>query len=165
MTERDAYVLDMLSSYLSSGKTSKLYKKIVDDKKMAVQVGAFNQSQEDYGTYIIYGLPLGDNTLDGLLAEIDEELVKVQTELMSERDYQKLQNQFENNFVSSNSSISGVANSLARYYMLYKDISLINNEIKIYRSITREEIQNVAKKYLNPNQRVVLEYLPSKDEK
>ncbi|MGB2685557.1 MAG: pitrilysin family protein [Olleya sp.] len=165
MTDRDAYVLDMLSSYLSSGKTSKLYKKIVDDKKMAVQVGAFNQSQEDYGTYIIYGLPLGDNTLDGLLAEIDEELVKVQTELMSERDYQKLQNQFENNFVSSNSSISGVANSLARYYMLYKDISLINNEIKIYRSITREEIQNVAKKYLNPNQRVVLEYLPSKDEK
>ena len=165
MTERDAYVLDMLSSYLSSGKTSKLYKKIVDDKKMAVQVGAFNQSQEDYGTYIIYGLPLGDNTLDGLLAEIDEELVKVQTELMSERDYQKLQNQFENNFVSSNSSISGVANSLARYYMLYKDISLINNEIKIYRSITREEIQNVAKKYLNPNQRVVLEYLHRKDEK
>ncbi|MEL0643963.1 MULTISPECIES: pitrilysin family protein [unclassified Olleya] len=165
MTDRDAYVLDMLSSYLSSGKTSKLYKKIVDDKKMAVQVGAFNQSQEDYGTYIIYGLPLGENTLDGLLAEIDEELVKVQTELMSERDYQKLQNQFENNFVSSNSSISGVANSLARYYMLYKDISLINNEIKIYRSITREEIQNVAKKYLNPNQRVVLEYLPSKDEK
>ena len=165
MTDRDAYVLDMLSSYLSSGKTSKLYKKIVDDKKMAVQVGAFNQSQEDYGTYIIYGLPLGENTLDGLLAEIDEELVKVQTELMSERDYQKLQNQFENNFVSSNSSISGVANSLARYYMLYKDISLINNEIKIYRSITREEIQNVAKKYLNPNQRVVLEYLPSKDDK
>ena len=160
MTERDAYVLDMLSSYLSSGKTSKLYKKIVDDKKMALQVGAFNQSQEDYGTYILYALPLGDNSLDSLLAEIDEELVKVQSNLISERDYQKLQNKFENNFVNSNSSVSGIANSLARYYMLYDDVNLINNEINIYRSITREEIQAVAKKYLNPNQRLVMEYLP-----
>ncbi|WP_452222767.1 M16 family metallopeptidase [Lacinutrix chionoecetis] len=160
MTERDAYALDMLSSYLSGGKTSKLYKKIVDDKKMALQVGAFNQSQEDYGTYILYGLPLGDTSLESLLTEIDEELVKVQTQLISERDYQKLQNQFENDFVNSNSSVAGIANSLARYYMLYGNVNLINNEIDIYRSITREEIQNVAKKYLNPNQRLILEYLP-----
>lgn len=160
MTERDAYALDMLSSYLSSGKTSKLYKKLVDDKKMALQVGAINQSQEDYGTYILYGLPLGDVSLESLLKEMDEELVKVQTELMTERDYQKLQNKFENNFVNSNSSIAGIANSLASYYMLYKDVNLINNEIDIYRSITRQEIQDVAKKYLNPNQRLVLEYLP-----
>ncbi|WP_055447530.1 M16 family metallopeptidase [Lacinutrix mariniflava] len=166
MTERDAYVLDMLSSYLSSGKTSKLYKKLVDDEKKALQVGAFSQSQEDYGTYILFGLPLGDNSLESLLAGIDEELVKVQNELMSERDYQKLQNQFENDFVNSNSSVSGIANSLARYYMLYDDVNLINNEINIYRSITREEIQAAAKKYLNPNQRVVLEYLPEvKEEK
>ena len=166
MTERDAYVLDMLSSYLSDGKTSKLYKRLVDDKKMALQVGAINQSQEDYGTYIVYGLPLGDNSLESILAEIDDELVKVQTEIMTERDYQKLQIKFENNFVNSNSSISGIANSLARYYMLYDDVNLINNEINIYRSITREEIQAVAKKYLNPNQRLELEYLPEvKEEK
>ena len=44
--------------------------------------------------------------------------------------------------------------------MLYDDTSLINNEIDIYRSITREELQEVAKTYLNPNQRVELEYLP-----
>ncbi len=166
MTERDAYVLDMLSSYLSDGKTSKLYKKMVDDEKMALQVGAINQSQEDYGTYILFGLPLGDVSLDDLLAGIDEELVKAQNTLMSERDYQKLQNKFENRFVSSNSSVSGIANSLARYYMLFDDVNLINNEINIYRSITREEIQAVAKKYLNPSQRLVLEYLPeSKEEK
>ena len=166
MTERDAYVLDMLSSYLSDGKTSKLYKKMVDEKKMALQVGAFSQSQEDYGTYILFALPLGDNSLDDLLAGIDEELVKAQNTLMSDRDYQKLQNKFENDFVNSNSSVSGIANSLARYYMLYDDVNLINNEINIYRSITREEIQAAAKKYLNPNQRLVLEYLPEvKEEK
>ena len=162
--ERDAYVLDMISSYLSGGKSSVLYKKIVDEQKQALAVQAVNISQEDYGVYALFGLPLGDVPLNTLLEEMDEEIVKIQNELISERDYQKLQNQFENQFVSSNSSISGIANSLARYYMLYGDVNLINNEIDIYRSISREDIQAVAKKYLNPNQRVVLEYLPKTDE-
>jgi hypothetical protein len=47
--------------------------------------------------------------------------------------------------------------------MLYGDVNLINNEIDIYRSITREEIKMVANKYLNANQRLVLEYLPESD--
>ena len=51
--DRDSYVLSMISTYLSDGKTSKLYKKMVDDKKMALQVGALDFSQEDYGTYIL----------------------------------------------------------------------------------------------------------------
>ncbi len=161
---RDSYVLNMISNYLSSGKSSKLYKKLVDEKKMALQVGAFNISQEDYGIYVLFGLPLGETSLDGIIAEIDEEVVKIQSELISEKDYQKLQNKFENQFVNSNSSVSGIANSLARYYMLYDDVNLINNEIDIYRSITKEEIQAVAKKYLNPNQRLILEYLPKKDD-
>lgn len=159
-TDRDAYVLDMISTYLSSGKSSKLYKKLVDEQKMALQVFAFNGSQEDYGAYILGALPVGDNSLEDIKNEIDEEIVKIQNELISERDYQKLQNIFENNFVNSNSSVEGIANSLARYYMLYDDTSLINTEIDIYRSITREEIKDVANKYLNPNQRVELEYLP-----
>jgi len=162
--DRDAYVLDMISSYLSGGKSSILYKKIVDEQKQALAVQAVNISQEDYGIYALFALPLGDVPLDTLITEMDEEVAKMQTELISERDYQKLQNQFENQFVNSNSSVSGIANSLARYYMLYGDINLINNEIDIYRSITREEMREVAKKYLNPNQRLILEYLPKKDD-
>lgn len=161
---RDSYVLNMISSYLSGGKSSVLYKKLVDEQKQALAVQAVNISQEDYGIYALFGLPLGDVSLDTLITEMDEEVAKMQEELISERDYQKLQNQFENQFVNSNSSISGIANSLARYYMLYDDINLINNEIDIYRSITREEIRDVAKKYLNSNQRLILEYLPKKDD-
>ncbi|HLT34418.1 MAG TPA: pitrilysin family protein [Aquaticitalea sp.] len=163
--ERDSYVLNMISSYLSGGKSSVLYKKLVDEQKQALAVQAVNISQEDYGTYALFALPLGEVSLETLLAEMDEEVVKIQNALISERDYQKLQNQFENDFVNSNSSIAGIAGSLATYYMLYDDVNLINNEIDIYRSITREEIQTVAKKYLNPNQRLVLEYLPKKDDK
>ena len=96
-----------------------------------------------------------------ILKEIDEEITKLQTELISEKDYQKLQNKFDNNFVSSNSSIEGIAENLASYYLLYGDINLINTEIEMIHSITREEIRDVAKKYLNPNQRLVLDYVPA----
>jgi len=161
--DRDAYILDMISSYLSGGKSSVLYKKLVDNEKKALAVQAVNISQEDYGIYALFALPLGEVPLTDLLSEMDEEVAKIQTELISERDYQKLQNQFENQFVNSNSSVEGIASSLARYYMLYGNTDLINNEIDIYRSITREDIKAVANKYLNPNQRVILEYLPKKD--
>ena len=160
MKTRDSRVLDMISSYFSSGKSSILYKKLVDTKKMALQVGAINLSQEDYGTYILFGLPQGETKLANIISEIDEEVLKMQTTLISEKAYQKLQNQFENNYVDSNSSVEGIANSLARYNVLYGDTNLINTEIDIYRSVTREEIRDVAKKYLNPNQRLILEYLP-----
>ncbi len=160
MKTRDARVLDFISSYLSDGKSSKLYKKIVDDKKMALEIGAFTYSQEDYGMYIIYGLPMESNSCEDLLKEIDEEIVKIQTELISEKNYQKLQNIFENQYVNSNSGVEGIAENLAKFYMLYGDINLIITEIEMYQSISREEIRAVAKKYLNPNQRLLLDYLP-----
>lgn len=163
MKTREARVLDMISTYLSDGKSSKLYKKIVDDKKMALQIGAFNYSLEDYGMYILYGLPQGENTANDLVREIDEEIVKLQTDLISETDFQKLQNKNENNYVNNNASIEGVAGNLATYYLLYGDVNLINTEIEMYRSITREEIREVAKKYLNPNQRLILNYIPTKE--
>ena len=158
--QRDAYVLDMISTYLSDGKSSVLYKKLVDEQKQALQTQVINLGQVDYNIFAILALPLGEVELDTLLEEIEEEINKVRNELISERSYGKLLNKFENRFVNSNSSIAGIANSLARYYMLYGDVNLINKEIDIYRSITREEIQMVAKKYLGKDQRVDIEYLP-----
>ena len=165
MKTRDSKVLDMISTYLSDGKSSKLYKKMVDEEKMALQVGALNFSQEDYGMYLIYGLPLGENSLESLVNAMDEEVIKIQTNLISEKDFQKLQNKFETDFVNSNASVEGIANSLAEYYTFFGDTNLINTEIDVYRSITREEIQAVAKKYLNKNQRLVLDYLPESAKK
>ncbi len=161
--ERESYILDMISSYLSGGKSSVLYKKLVDEQKMALQAQAINVAQMDYSVFAILALPLGDVTLDTLLSEMDEEIAKLQNELISERDYQKLKNQFENQYVNSNSSVEGIAENLATNYLLKDDVNLINTEIDIYRSITREEIRDVAKKYLSPNQRLELDYLPKKD--
>jgi hypothetical protein len=70
---------------------------------------------------------------------------------------------FENQYVNSNASVEGIADNLATYHMLYGDVNLINTEIEVYRSISREEIRDVAKKYLNPNQRLILDYTPKSD--
>jgi predicted Zn-dependent peptidase len=106
---------------------------------------------------------MGTYTTEDLLKEIDEEIVKIQTDLISDKDFQKLQNKFDNNFVNANASVEGIAENLATYYLLYKDVNLINSEIELYHSITREEIREVAKKYLNANQRLILDYIPSKE--
>ena len=133
--DRDAYVLDMISSILSGGKSSRLYKKMVDDKKVSVQVQAVNLSFEDYGIYVILSLPVGENTLQTLYDNIDEEIDKLKSDLISDREYEKLQNEFENSFISTNASMSGIANSLASYYLLHDNVNLINERLDIYLSL------------------------------
>jgi predicted Zn-dependent peptidase len=160
---RDSKVMEMISSILSGGASSKMYKKMVDDKKDALQVFAFNYALEDYGMYIVGALPSGGAAPASLLSDMDEEIVKLQTDLISQEDYQKLQNQFEDNFVSANTRMLGIAENLANGYTFYhKNTNEINEELTTIRSITREEIRDAARKYLNTNQRVVLYYLPSK---
>ncbi len=158
-TDRDAYVMDYISSILTGGASSRMYKKMVEEDKTALQVLAFNNASQDYGTYTMGALVKGDPNWDELKATMDGEIKKLQTELVPEREFQKLQNQFETQYLSSNSSVEGIASSLATYNMLQGDTDLINKELDIYRNITREDIKRAANEYLNPNQRLELKYL------
>ena len=160
--ERDAYILSMLGSYLSKGKSSVLYKKLVDNEKKALAVEAFNLGLVDHSIFAFFAIPMGNTSKDVLKKDIDAEIKKLQTDLISEEDYQKLQNQMENDFVNANSSVEGIANTLADSYLLKGNTNLINEEINIYRSITREDLRNAARKYLNSNQRAIINYLPKK---
>lgn len=160
--EKDSYALQMLGKYLSGGKSSILYKKLVDQEKKALEAAAFNIGFMDYGIFATFMIPMGQTSKEVLKKDFDAEIKKIQTDLISEEDYQKLQNQFENDFVNSNSSIQGIAHSLADAYLLRGNTNLVNKEIEIYRSITREDLRNAAKKYLNTNQRVIINYLPTK---
>lgn len=162
MKTRDSKVLELISSILSGGGSSRLSTKMVDEKKTAVQVSAFNYSLEDYGAYITLALPNNNTPLNDLLKDIDEEVVRLQTDLISESEYKKLQNQFENSYISTNSKMLGVAENLASGYTFQNNTNEINQELDVIRSITREEIRDTARKYLNKNQRVVLYYLPKK---
>jgi zinc protease len=160
---RDSKVMEMISSILSGGSSSRMYKKMVDNKKDALQVLAFNYALEDYGMYIIGALPNNGAKPESLLSDMDEEIAKLQADLISPEDYQKLQNQFENNYVNANTRMLGIAENLANGYTFYnKDTNHINEELTEIRTITREEIRDAARKYLNNNQRLILYYMPGK---
>ena len=161
-TNKDSKVLEMVSAVLSQGNSSRMYKKMVDEKKNSLEVASFNYSLEDYGAYITLALPNNDTPLDTLLKDMDDEVIKLQKSLITEVEFTKLQNQFENAFIGKNSKMLGVAENLADGYTFYKNTNNINTELEELRKITRQDIQNAAKKYLNKNQRVVLYYLPKK---
>jgi hypothetical protein len=79
---------------------------------------------------------------------MDAEIEKVQKELITENEFQKIRNQMESQFVLQNSSAVGIAEQLANYHVYYKDANLINTELQRYMKVTREDLQRVAKKYL-----------------
>lgn len=157
--DKDAYVLDYISSILTGGNSSRMYKRMVEQDKVALQVLAFNQASQDYGTYTMGALIKGEPDWDNLKATMNDEIERLQTELISDKEYQKLQNQFETSYVEVNSSVEGIAGSLATYHMLQGDTNRINTQLDIYRSITKDDIKRVAKAYLNPDQRVEIKYL------
>lgn len=161
----DYYSLEMLTTLLASGESSRLQKAVVDQKQKAVQVGAFPFSLEDSGLFIAYGISNMGVTGDDLESTMQEELDRTVNEKISENEFQKLRNQIENDFVTSNSTVSGIANSLARYNVLLGDTDLINHEIEKYMNVSIDDIQNVAKKYLTKENRVVLYYLPKSEQK
>ena len=156
----DYYAVTMFAQLLSQGESSRLYKALVDEQQKAVFVGNFPLSMEDPGVSVAFGICNAGVDPKNLEAGMDAEIARVQNELISEQEFQKLRNQVENDFISANSKVVGIAESLANYYTYYGDANLINTEIDRYLKVTREDIQRVARKYFHHNNRVVLYYLP-----
>jgi zinc protease len=154
------YAVSMLGTLLSQGESSRLQKSIVDDKQQAVAVGNFPFDLEDPGVSIAYGICSMNTDVNDLENSITAEIEKIKTGDIPDEEFQKLRNQVENDFVSSNSRIAGVAESLANYKMYYGDANLINTELQRLLAVTKEDIRNAAKKYFNNDNRVVLHYLP-----
>jgi predicted Zn-dependent peptidase len=161
----DYYALQMLTTLLSGGQSSRFQKTIVDEKELALQVLSFPYALEEAGIFITLGLANMGITPEELEESMEEEISKVQNELISEREFEKIRNQIESNFVSSNSSVTGVAESLANYHVYFGDANLINTELDRYMKVTREDIQRVAQKYLTKDNRVTLTYLPKSEQK
>ncbi|MGC9471515.1 MAG: M16 family metallopeptidase [Bacteroidales bacterium] len=160
----DAYAVEMMNQLLSSGQSSRLYKSLVDQKQLAIQIAAIPLPFEGPGLSIILAIPnMGVDPAE-LEQAIDEEINRLKTELITEREFEKLRNQIENNMVNSNATMASRAHNLATYYTYYRNTGLINTEIEKYMAVSREDIRRVAQEYFNPENRVVLYYLPGKKE-
>jgi predicted Zn-dependent peptidase len=156
----DFYAVSMLSTLLADGQSSRMYKAIVDEQQKAVATGNFPFSLEDPGIAIAYGIVNMGTPAEELEAAMDAEISKVQNELIGDREFQKLKNKIENDFITQNTGMQQIAPSLANYHMFFGDANLINTEIDKYLAVTKEDIQRVAKKYFNKDNRVTLIYLP-----
>jgi len=155
----DYYAMSLLSTLLTGGESSRLTKNIVDKKQLAIFTGAFPFPSEDPGLTYIFAVANMGIAPEKLEEAIDLEIEKVQNELISEKEYEKLLNQVESQWVSQKSSMVGIAELLANYYVYYGDANLINSEINRYKKVTREDIRRVAKKYMKTTNRVALYYV------
>lgn len=161
---KDYYAVDMVSRILSNGESSRLYRSLVDEQQKALFVGNFPLALEDPGLSLSFGIVNMGVDVYELEKAIDAEVSKIQNELISEKEFEKLRNQIESEFVTNNSRVAGIAESFATYHMFFGDADLINNEIDRYLAVTREDIMSAAKRYLVKNNRVVLHYLPKSQE-
>ncbi|MCB0519070.1 MAG: insulinase family protein [Saprospiraceae bacterium] len=156
----DFYAVSMLGQLLAQGESSRLQRALVDEQQLAVAVGNFPVSMEDPGVSLAFGICNAGVDPKALETSMNAEIERTHTELISEEEFQKLRNQVEADFVTANSTVAGIAESLANYHTYFGDANLINTEIDRYLKVTREDIQRVAKKYFNKDNRVVLYYLP-----
>ncbi len=156
----DYYAVSMLAQLLSQGESSRLSKSVKDEQQKALFVGAFPLDLEDPGVTIAFGIANVGVTPEDLEAAMDAEYERVKEDPIPEKEFQKLRNQIESDFISANSRVAGIAESLANYKMYFGDANLINTEIERYMKVTREDIQRVANKYFAKENRVVLYYLP-----
>lgn len=160
----DYYALQMVTQLLSGGQSSRFQKTLVDDKRMALAVQAIPLALEDGGLFINIALPNQGFETDDLAKEVDAIVDGVKNELVPEREFQKLKNQIENNFISGYGSVQSIAESLANYHVYFDDAELINTEIERYKKVTREDLMRVAKKYFVPENKVVLTYRPKSEQ-
>ncbi|MEX2484443.1 MAG: pitrilysin family protein [Brumimicrobium sp.] len=160
---KDSYALEMLNSVLAEGTSSRLNKRIVEEQELAVTAFSFTFPLEDPGMALVAAIAAKDVELSKLQDALDTEIELAQNELVTEKEFQKVKNQYENDFYSSNSTVAGKAESLANNYVYYGNTNLVNEQLNVYEEITREDLQRVAKKYLKEDARVILHYLPKEE--
>lgn len=145
----DYYVYDMISDILSNGHSSRMYQHLVQEQQLFTEINAYITGELDEGLFVVSGRLCDNTTFEQAERAIDEEIERLQHELVSAHEVEKVANKYENTFVYSQYKAADRALGLCFYEML-GDIDLVNNEPEIYRKVTPEQVMRVAQQLTHP---------------
>jgi predicted Zn-dependent peptidase len=151
----DYYSLSLLSSILSSGNTSRLYSKLVDENQLATAVWTDYGQYFDPFVFMIYSICNENVTPVQIEEAVYEEIEKIVSEGISENELQKVKNQKLMEFYQIMETINGKANQIGTYQLFFGDYKKLYDAPNEYQRVTVSDIKNVTKKYFQKSNRTV----------
>ena len=156
--EPEFYAVDLLSDVMSRGRSSRLYNSLVKEKKLFTEVNAYPTSDFDRGLFVVEGKLVKGISMKEAEEGLDAVIHFLCNETVSTDELEKVKNKVESTIEFSEMDLSGRALNLAiAAYM--GDVNLINTELKLYRKVTKEDIQAQAKKLFRKTNCSTLYYL------
>jgi predicted Zn-dependent peptidase len=154
---REDYVFDVLQVILAEGRTSRLWKALVTEKQVAAEVfGAMTPGARLPHLFVMGATPLGDHSPEEVERAIEAELERVRVEPVSAADLEGVRNKLDANFSREIATNAGLAGSLTFFDVLAGDWRYLADHGTQIASITAEDVQAVARRYLVPENRTTV---------
>ena len=153
----DDFVFDVIDSVLSEGVTSRLYRRVVREKRVATSISTSSGTPgaRAPNLFMISAVPLAPHTPAEVEAAIYEELHRLKTEPVAPRELEKVLNNLDASLIRSLRSSSGLASQLAYFQTVAKDWRYLLQARKRIAAVTPQDIQRVAKEYFTKSNRTV----------
>lgn len=136
---RDFFLGDMTSDLLAGGDSARLYERLIKRKRLFANANAYISGDVDCGTFTFTGQLLPTTSEADAEAAIWEEIRDLQNGNITDYELEKVKNKFEANTLFGELNVMNKAMNMG-YYEMIGDLALINREVEIYRSLTREDV-------------------------
>lgn len=153
----DDYVFDVIENILSQGRTSRLYKTIVESRGLAESVQTANgfPGARFPNLFVFFATPRDTHTAAELEGAIYQEVERLQHEAVAKEELAKTRNQLKADFIRGLASNAGLASKLSYYEIMAGDYHYLSDYLKVMEKITPEDVIRVARKYLVKENRTV----------
>jgi predicted Zn-dependent peptidase len=157
----DFYALQVLSSALQGGQSSRLYQKLVKEQEIATNVGGFVDEKRGPGAfYISATLRPGKKPADAE-AIIYSEIEQLKKDSIADWELQKAKNSTRRAFINGLQSSLRRASQIGQYAVFYNDPGLVNRRLSKVTAVTKDDVRRAADQYLKPANRTVIITLPA----
>src|SRR4051812_6887253 len=157
----DSYPLHIAAKVLSDGQTSRIYRKLVYEKQLAVAAFGNANLIEDPNLFYAVAIVQPGHSTDEVTSTLIEELDRLKTEPITEHELQRTKNQFARDYIFGRLSNQQKAGQLSHAVVIHNDIKTADGEFEIFQNITVADVQRVARTYFRPENRLVLTLMPS----